>query len=124
MTSLVLWLALRLKPVIAERAKENNRLGADMTNTGLQNSVKAVNTQQEIAKAAGVSHDTIAKVSPPRIIKKYTPWATGEQADAIPDAAIIGGVCNYLWAFSQFIFSSFCFSAAKAISALIRFVLS
>lgn len=55
-------LALRLKPVIAERAKENNRLGADMTNTGLQNSVKAVNTQQEIAKAAGVSHDTIAKV--------------------------------------------------------------
>lgn len=55
-------LALRLKPVIAERAKENNRLGAEMTNTGLQNSVKAVNTQQEIAKAAGVSHDTIAKV--------------------------------------------------------------
>ncbi|MBQ4494309.1 MAG: hypothetical protein II968_00930 [Selenomonadaceae bacterium] len=36
--------------------------GAEMTNTGLQKSVKAVNTQKEIAKVAGVSHDTIAKV--------------------------------------------------------------
>lgn len=55
-------LALRLKPVIAERAKENLAIGAEITNTGLQKSVKAVNTQKEIAKAAGVSHDTIAKV--------------------------------------------------------------
>lgn len=55
-------LALRLKPVISAKAKENNRIGADITNTGLQNSVKAVNTQKELAKVAGVSHDTIAKV--------------------------------------------------------------
>lgn len=55
-------LALRLKPVIAEKAKINNKIGADITNTGLQNSVKAINTQSEIAKIAGVSHDTIAKV--------------------------------------------------------------
>lgn len=55
-------LALRLKPVIAERAKENQRTGAEMTNTGLQKSVKAVDTQKELAAAAGVSHDTIAKV--------------------------------------------------------------
>ena len=55
-------LALRLKPVIAEKAKENLVSGAEMTNTGLQKSVKAVNTQSELAKLAGVSHDTIAKV--------------------------------------------------------------
>ena len=55
-------LALRLKPVIAEKAKENLVSGAEMTNTGLQKSVKAVNTQSELAKVAGVSHDTIAKV--------------------------------------------------------------
>lgn len=59
-------LALRLKPVIAEKAKENERKGAEMTNrTGLQNSanpIQKVDTRFEIAKAAGVSHDTIAKV--------------------------------------------------------------
>lgn len=55
-------LALRLKPVIAEKARENLVSGAEMTNTGLQKSVKAVNTQSELAKLAGVSHDTIAKV--------------------------------------------------------------
>lgn len=55
-------IALKIKPIIAAKAKENMVAGADMTNTGLQKSVKAVNTQQEIAKAAGVSHDTIAKV--------------------------------------------------------------
>ena len=55
-------LALKLKPVIAAKAKENLVAGAEMTNTGLQKSVKAINTQQEVAKLAGVSHDTIAKV--------------------------------------------------------------
>lgn len=58
-------LALRLKPVIAERAKENQRIGAEMTNTGCQKSDKAVSTvdtKKELASVAGVSHDTIAKV--------------------------------------------------------------
>lgn len=54
-------LALRLKPIIAERAESNLHLSQGQGVKGLQNSVK-VNTQQEIAKAAGVSHDTIAKV--------------------------------------------------------------
>lgn len=55
-------LALRLKPVIAEKAKEQQiRKPADFVS---QNSVKQkpIDTQKEIAKAAGVSHDTIAKV--------------------------------------------------------------
>ena len=55
-------LALELKPIIADRAKDNLRIAAEMTNTGLQTSVKAVNTQKELADIAGVSHDTISKV--------------------------------------------------------------
>ncbi len=51
-------LALRLKPVIAERAKENQGKRTDIS----QNSVKSLDTQKELATVAGVSHDTIAKV--------------------------------------------------------------
>lgn len=50
-------LALKLKPVIAEKAKENMSEGGKQ---GLQKSVN-LNTQKEIAKSAGVSHDTIHK---------------------------------------------------------------
>ena len=55
-------LALRLKPVVAEKAKEQQlRKPADFVK---QNSAeqKPIETREEIAKAAGVSHDTIAKV--------------------------------------------------------------
>ena len=58
-------LALKLKPVFAEKAKENQRIGAEMTNTGCQKSDKAVagvDTKKELAAVAGLSHDTIAKV--------------------------------------------------------------
>jgi hypothetical protein len=63
-------LALQLEPLIAAKAKENLR-----TSTGgsdphpLQKSAKAdpVDTRQEVAKAANVSHDTVAKV---KIINK------------------------------------------------------
>lgn len=57
-------LALRLKPVIAEKAKEQ-QLSTLKQNAVSQNSVKRENpidTQKEIAKVAGVSHDTISKV--------------------------------------------------------------
>jgi len=56
-------LALRLKPVIAEKAKENQRGGQGGVLLS-QKSVEAkpVDTQKELAKAAGVSHDTISKV--------------------------------------------------------------
>lgn len=56
-------LALRLKPVIAEKAKEN--VLATQNNdksAAFQKSEKQINTAKEIAKVAGVSHDTIAKV--------------------------------------------------------------
>lgn len=70
-------LALRLKPFIAEKAKENERKGAKITNTGSQisvNPIKKIDTQKELAEIAGVSHDTIAKVetienSAPEVIK-------------------------------------------------------
>lgn len=53
-------LALRLKPVIAEKAKDNQRASGGAVP---QKSAKPpIETREEIAKAAGVSHDTIAKV--------------------------------------------------------------
>lgn len=52
-------LALRLKPAIAEKAKKNQ-----IRKSVSQNSVKQkpIDTQRELAKIAGVSHDTIHKV--------------------------------------------------------------
>lgn len=58
-------LALQLKPIIEARARDNLVAGAAMTNTGCQKSDKAIipiDTKKELAKIAGVSHDTIAKV--------------------------------------------------------------
>lgn len=52
-------LALQLKPALSEKAKENQCGGQG--GVLLQNFVKA-NTQRELARIAGVSHDTIAKV--------------------------------------------------------------
>lgn len=56
-------LALRLKPVIAEKAKEK-RLETLKQNSVNQKSDerKELNTAKELAKIAGVSHDTIHKV--------------------------------------------------------------
>lgn len=57
-------LALELKPIIAEKAKEQ-QLSTLKQNTVSQNSVeraKPIDTQKELAAIAGVSHDTIAKV--------------------------------------------------------------
>ncbi len=55
-------LALRMKPVLAEKAKEHQGTRTDIC----QNSDKSftpIDTKKEIATAAGVSHDTIAKVA-------------------------------------------------------------
>jgi DNA-binding XRE family transcriptional regulator len=52
-------LALKLKPVIAAKAKENQGERTDLTSV---RNLTNVDTKKEIAKAAGVSHDTIAKV--------------------------------------------------------------
>lgn len=51
-------LALKLKPIIAEKAKANQGTRTDIS----QKSVKSHDTQKELAKTAGVSHDTIHKV--------------------------------------------------------------
>ena len=66
-------LALRLKPVIAERARENQGARNDI----LENSTKSINTRLEIAKAAGVSDNTIAKV------EKIEANATEETKEAL-----------------------------------------
>jgi len=57
-------LALKLKPIMAERGKENMAAGGA---EGLQNSAK-VDTQKALAERAGVSHDTIAKTE--KILEK------------------------------------------------------
>lgn len=61
-------LALQLKEAIAAEAKANQ---ATHTEQGYQKSDKAVDTNKELAKIAGVSHDTIHKVDV--IEQKATP---------------------------------------------------
>lgn len=65
-------LALKLKPLITEKAKENLHQGQEP----LQKSVNPVNTQKELAAIAGVSHDTIHKVE---AIEKKAPEKLKEQ---------------------------------------------
>jgi len=55
-------LVLKLKPAIAEKAKENLAAptgGRDSMT--LQNSAKSIDTRDELSKASGLSHDTIHK---------------------------------------------------------------
>ena len=74
-------LALRLKPVIAERAKEKQaEYFGNQYESGLpQKSAevqKPIETREELAKVAGVSHDTIAKVEK---IERKAPEAVKKQ---------------------------------------------
>ena len=63
-------LALKLKPLIAEKAKKKQSEGGGAVR---QKSDKAVvDTKKELAKTAGVSHDTIHKVE--RIEAEATPY--------------------------------------------------
>ncbi|MEW5804931.1 MAG: hypothetical protein AB1847_22830 [bacterium] len=61
-------MALKLKDKLRVRAKENQskagtNFGKGKENEQLcQNSDKAIDTKKELAKAAGVSHDTVHKV--------------------------------------------------------------
>ena len=54
-------LALLLEPLVAAKAKENQRAGGGSGDSGRQNSAQPTKTRDEVAKAAGTSHDTIAK---------------------------------------------------------------
>ncbi|MBM4020190.1 MAG: hypothetical protein FJ288_18035, partial [Planctomycetes bacterium] len=54
-------LALKLEPLVAKRAKENERCGGGSGPSGRQKSDNPVDTKKELAEVAGVSHDTIAK---------------------------------------------------------------
>lgn len=55
-------LALKLKPIIAERAKEKETERKTTYQKSEKSSLPTVNTTKELAKVAGVSHDTIHKV--------------------------------------------------------------
>ena len=55
-------LALKLKPVITAKAKEKETERKTTYQKSEKSSLPTINTTKEVAKAAGVSHDTIAKV--------------------------------------------------------------
>ena len=57
-------LALKLEDIIKKRAKENQRIhGGTAPGKSLsQNSAEVIETRKVLARIAGVSHDTIAKV--------------------------------------------------------------
>lgn len=67
-------LALEFEDIFAEKAKENLKLSGENFGKGLQNSaepIKQIDTRQEVAKLAGLSHDTIMRVK--KIQEKATP---------------------------------------------------
>ncbi len=67
-------LGLVLEPLLAEKAKANQvKAGKEKL---LQNSAEAVDTRKEVAKASGVSHDTIAKV---KVINAQAPESVKEK---------------------------------------------
>ena len=71
-------LALRLKPIIAEKAKENLVTHTSIGYEGCHKCDKAqVDTKKELAKVAGVSHNTIARV------EKIEQHATPEIKEAV-----------------------------------------
>ena len=57
-------LALEMKPMLAEIAKDNQTLSSGAGVKGLHKSanLNPIDTRKELAKEAGVSHDTISKV--------------------------------------------------------------
>lgn len=71
-------LALKLKPVIAEKAKEKEH----ERKTTCQKSDKSYDTKKELAKVAGVSHDTIHKV------EKIEAEATPQVKQAVRDGKL------------------------------------
>ena len=64
-------LALKLKPIVEAKAIEKERERKTTFQKSEKSSLPKINTTKEIAKAAGVSHDTIAKVE--KIQAKATP---------------------------------------------------
>ena len=59
---------MKLKPLIAAKAKENLTLSPGRGKKGSQNSVNLIETRKELSKLAGVSHDTISRIE--KIAKK------------------------------------------------------
>jgi hypothetical protein len=66
-----------LKPVIEEKAKDRQKAGGGSGVSGKQKSAEPSQTREEVAKLAGVSHDTVRKVE---IIEKE---ATPEVREAV-----------------------------------------
>ena len=87
-------LALKIKPAIAAKAKEN-MLATQNNNaaSACQKSDKQIDTKKELAKVAGVSHDTIAKVE--KIEQKAAP----EVKAALQSGGLNGVITRRIWRF-------------------------
>jgi phage I-like protein len=70
-------LALKLESEYAARAKKNQGSRTDIPQISAKSEVTPIDTRKEIAKLAGVSHDTVAKV------KKIEALATAETKAAL-----------------------------------------
>lgn len=70
-------LALRLKPIIAEKAKERQEIGVNQYSLCHKCDKPSIDTKKELAKVAGVSHNTIARV------EKIEQHATPEIKEAV-----------------------------------------
>ena len=77
-------LALKIKPVIAAKAKEN-MLATQNNNaaSACQKSDKQIDTKKEVAKVAGVSHDTIAKVVEYDIFAGFGVIRVGQMSNSV-----------------------------------------
>ena len=64
-------LALRLEPIFKEKAKEKQEKGTNQYSLPQKSAEPSIETRKEVAKIAGVSHDTIDKVK--KIIDRGTP---------------------------------------------------
>jgi hypothetical protein len=54
-------MALKLEPIIAAKAKEKEHLRKTTCQKSDKSSEPAIDTKKELAKIAGVSHDTVVK---------------------------------------------------------------
>ena len=112
-------LSLALKPRIAEKAKQNQRIAGKNYGENhpkqevLQNSVKPLGTQKELAKTAGVSHDTIYKVGKikenaiPEVIEAARSGEVSVSVAATKNGLFKPKVLNFCYTFLTFISNSY-----------------
>lgn len=65
-------LALQLEPLLAAKAKQNQGARTDLCQNS-DKSIEPIDTKKEVAKVAGVSHDTVANTHKPMTTIRHLP---------------------------------------------------